>query len=113
MAEHGSAPLAQRLDIRRGAVPQPAVELSRFLELLAAKSRNGDESTVQFGQRGHVTPQLFKLADGEDVFLAFAPALFDVLQGDVGGHAGCHGPDCGRDLVRLSEVGLREAEDRQ
>ena len=36
-------PLAERLDVGRGAVAEPAVELRLFLELLAAQARDDEE----------------------------------------------------------------------
>src|SRR5258708_6462820 len=78
----GSLPRAERLDIRRRAVPDPAVELGLVLELVPAAARHGDEAAIHLRKGRHVAPQLFELADRENVFLAVAPALFDVLERD-------------------------------
>ncbi len=46
----------------------------------------------------------------EHVFLSFAPALFDVLQSDVGGHASGHGADAVGDLSGIPQILARQAE---
>src|ERR1039458_5490553 len=70
-----------------------AAELRRLLQLLAPIAGDSHKPAVQFGQRGHVAPQLLELRDGEDIFLALAPALLHVLQRNVGRHAGGQGAD--------------------
>src|SRR5579872_5607096 len=86
------APVAQRFYIRRGTVAQPAVELRDFLELLAAPAVDHHEAAVEFRERGHVAPELFKLRYREDVLVPLAPALFHVFQRNVSGHARRHRP---------------------
>src|SRR5450432_1674135 len=49
-------PLTQRLGIRCRAVAQPAVQLRRFFELLAALAWHGYETARQIRERGHVAP---------------------------------------------------------
>src|SRR5262249_20907855 len=75
--------ITQALYVSRGAVAKPAVHLGGLFELLAAEAWHGHISASEFGEGRHVSPELFKLSDRKDVFLAFAPALFDVLQSDV------------------------------
>src|SRR5271157_5276204 len=81
-------PITQRFNVRRRAIAEPTVELCRLLELLSTLPRHGDKPARQLRQAGHVAPELFKLRHRENVFLAFSPALFHLLQGDVGGHTG-------------------------
>ena len=65
--------------MRCRAIPQPAIELGLVLELLAPLARHRDKARFHLRQGGHIHPQLFKLADGEDVFLAVSPALLTSL----------------------------------
>ena len=81
-----SAPLAERLDECGGAVAQPAVELGRLFELLAAAPWDGDKPAGQFRQRRHVSPELFELRYRQHILLTFSPAFFDVLKGNVSGN---------------------------
>ena len=81
-----SPPLTQPVHIRRRAISEPGVELGLGFELLAARAVDEEEAAVEFVEAGHVASELFELSDEEDVFLAAAPALYDVLQGDVGRH---------------------------
>ena len=55
----GSLPLAQRLDVRRRAVAQPAVELGLVLELLAAAARDDDEARNRSPAARVMSPQSF------------------------------------------------------
>lgn len=96
-----------------GAVAEPAVELGGVLELLAAEAGDGEVMGLDGGQAGHVHPEFFKLADGEDVLLAVAPAFFDVLEGDVGGHAGGEAADGGAGFGGVPEVVAGELENRE
>jgi hypothetical protein len=70
-----------------GAIAQPAVELRRLLELLAAHASHFDELAVPFGQAGHIAPEFFELSNWEYVLLAFAPSLLHVLERDLRRHA--------------------------
>ncbi len=81
------------------------------LELLAAGARDDREAADDVGECGHVAPEFFELDDWEDVFLAVAPAFFDILESDVGGHACGEITDGLSDLFLIFEVGADEAED--
>ena len=116
------APVAQGLDECRGPIAQPTIELRRFFELLPTPAGHGHEAAGKFRKAGHVAPEFFKLRHGQDIFLTFPPAFFDVLQRDVGGHAGgqrAHGvvhlfpvhtllagqPEQGAELVDIDPLG--------
>lgn len=81
-------PLTQPLHIPRRTIPQPAIELGGFFELLAAHAGDDDEAAVKFGERGHIAPGLFELGEGGNILLTFAPAFFHVFSGDVRRYAG-------------------------
>src|SRR5262245_56370521 len=68
-----SLPLTQALRVRRRAVAEPAVELGRVLELLAAQTRHDDEPALDLGQSREVAPQLFELRNREDILLPVTP----------------------------------------
>ena len=72
-----------------GAIAQPAVELGGVFELLAAKSGDCEKAGIGFGKGGEVSPEFFELSDREDIFLAMAPALLDVFEGEVGRESLC------------------------
>jgi hypothetical protein len=72
-------PDAEAFDIGGGAVAEPAIELCRVFELLAARSGDGKEAARDLGKASKIAPELFKLCDGENVFLPVTPALFHVL----------------------------------
>lgn len=80
-----------------GAIAEPAVELGLVLELLSAGAGDDHEAGGEVGEGGEVAPEFFELGDGKHVFLAVAPAAFDVFEGDVGGDAGGEAPDGGGD----------------
>src|SRR6266540_4195435 len=80
------SPLAQSLDVRRRAVAQPAVELRRILQLLAAQARHDDEARIYLRQCRHVAPELLELRHGEDILLPVAPAFLDLFECDIGRH---------------------------
>ena len=92
-------------------ITDPTVELSWIFHLLASGGVYGEVLAGHLWQCAHVTPEFFELDDREDVFLAVAPAFFDILESDVGGH------ECGEiadglgDLILVFEVGADEAED--
>ena len=109
----GALPFAERLDGGGAAVAGPAVELGLVLERLAARARDGGEDVGAFGEAGHVAPEFFELGNWIDVFLAVAPALFHVLQCDVGGDARGHRADGGGGAVGVGELGAREPEERE
>ena len=85
----------------QAAVIGPAVELGRVFELLAAAAIDGQERTVQVGERAHVAPELLELGDRVDVFLSVAPAALDVLDRHISRHAGGHRADRGIDSLRI------------
>lgn len=88
-------PGAEAFEVGGGAIAEPAVELGGVFELLAAAAGDGDEAGGEVGEAAHVDPEFFELADGEDVFLAVAPAFLDVFEGDIGGHFGGDAADGG------------------
>ena len=87
VVEGALLPLAEGVDVICGAIAEPGVELGGVFELLAAEAGDDEEVAADFAQGGEVSPEFFELGDGEDVFLAVAPALFYFLEGDVGGEA--------------------------
>lgn len=95
------SPFAQFFQIRGGAVAQPAVELGWVLELLSAEAGDGGVAGIDGWKIAHVHPEFFKLADGENVLLAVAPAFFDLLEGDVGRHFCGEGADGGVDFFDI------------
>ena len=80
-------PFTKSFNIVRGSITEPGVELGGIFELLAAESWDDDEVRLDLGQSGEVGPEFFELGDGKDIFLAVAPAFFDLFEGDVGGEA--------------------------
>lgn len=65
--------------------------------MLSAGTGDDDEAGGEVGEGGEVAPEFFELRNGEDVFLAVAPAAFNVFEGDVGGDAGGEATDGGGD----------------
>ena len=51
-----STPLTERLDMRSGAIAEPAVELGLVFELLTAGAGDDEELGGDIRQGGHVTP---------------------------------------------------------
>ena len=84
-----------------------------LFQLLAAEARDQREAALPAGERGHIAPEFFELRHREDVFLALAPALLHVFQGDVGGHALGNGADGGRDLFGVPEIVAAQPEGGQ
>src|SRR5664280_1196017 len=89
--------------MRRAAVAQPSIELARFLQLLATHTWHCHKAATELRQGRHITPELFKLGHREDIFLTFAPALFDVLERDVGRHARSDTADRSFDPISVGE----------
>ena len=86
----------------QAAVVGPAVELGRVFELLATAAIDGQERTVQIGERAHVAPEFLELGDRVDILLPVAPAALDVLDRDISRHAGGHRADRAVDFERIS-----------
>jgi hypothetical protein len=108
------------LNVGGGAVPEPSIELGLVFQLLAAQAGDDHKTGGDLGKGGQVTPELLELGDWEDVFLAIAPAFFDLLQSDVGGEAGSELADGDGDLFpsvfvsglgRLDDILAIETED--
>ena len=88
-------PSAEIFQIGSRAITQPAIELGGIFELLATEARHGEVASLDGGEIAHIAPEFFELADGENVFLAIAPAFFHLLERDVGGHLGGEAADGG------------------
>jgi hypothetical protein len=86
-------PIAERFDMSGGAVPQPAIKLPGFLQLLTPAAGHRYEIAAQIGEPRHIAPQLLKLSYRKDVFLSLSPSFFDILNGDIGRHARRQVPD--------------------
>ena len=92
-------PRTKPIYIPRRPIPKPPIQLRLILQLLSAQSRHNKIPAIHFGQRGHVAPEFFELRDGEDIFLAVAPAFLHVFERDVGRETAGEFTDGGSDFV--------------
>ena len=81
--------------------------------LVAAVAWHHQIPNVELGEGAHVAPELFKLCDGEDVFLALAPTLLHFFECDVGGHARGEIADGSGDDFGIVQVFDGEVEQRE